>query len=119
MNTANLVAWLTCLILAFFACIIGVRNAGATLKLEKDLQRMQERVDSSDSAAGALRAAQLRRIREGLLRVREGVEALIAGGSEAPEGLVEELKALDEQLLRLDQEIAPLLGEKPREGKRP
>ena len=49
MNSAHVIAWLTCLILAFFACILSVRNAGRTLSTTQEVKNLEQKFNSMKS----------------------------------------------------------------------
>lgn len=41
MKTSQFLAWITCLALAFFACVLAARNAVRTALLEKQFEAVQ------------------------------------------------------------------------------
>lgn len=103
MNTAHLVAWLTCIALAFFACILGVRNAGVVLALERQVEAMDERLQEGSRGPAAAHG-EMDRIRRSLDRIGEELAALQQ--SDAPDispQLRQRLEEL-EQLLRETQD---------------
>lgn len=106
MNTAHLVAWLTCLILAFLACVLGVFNAGRRIALDRDVQRLSASVDAlSDQSPGA-KDGHLERLRDGLARIsaelRETTQDESAGISE---DLRQKLVSLEERLKELQSQL--------------
>ena len=119
MNTAHILAWLTCLALAFFACMLSVRNAGNALRLERDLAGVREQMTQSDSVAVALHADQVKRIQQTLDQIKAEVKAL---KEEAPQGagqgFADKLEAIERRLGEVQAQLKPLLGEeKPRAPK--
>jgi len=107
MNTANLIAWLTCLILAFFACILSVRNAVTTLQVEKRMARTEQRLDAQGEAE------QLARIRGSL----DNIAAELGALQQAPDAPAE-LRAKLAEVAALVRALQQTLPSPPR-GKEP
>ena len=42
MNASNVIAWLLCLVLAFFAAALAIRNLGETVRIQKQLAEIEE-----------------------------------------------------------------------------
>ena len=93
MNTAHMIAWLTCLVLAFLACILGVFNVGRRIALERDVRRLSVTVEAMPklddareelgtigaelhSLAQTLPAEASAELRRSLAELEERVEAL-------------------------------------------
>ena len=110
MNTAHLVAWMTCLALAFFACILGVRNAGAVLRLEGQVETMGRKLEAGSEGSGGVQA-ELERIRRSLDKIAEEVRGL--RDADAPDVSPELRLRLEEleQLLRETQDRLSVLPE--------
>jgi hypothetical protein len=110
-NSAHVLAWLTCLALAFFACILGVRNAGSALKLERDIEQMKQQMAESDNVANALYAEQVRRIHQSLGGIKAEMSSL---KDSKPEGAGEDFEAqvqkLQDRIEEMEKQLAPLLG---------
>lgn len=115
MNTAHVVAWLTCLILAFFACILAVRNAGSVLNMRNDVEQMEKELKEADKVAGGLYEAQVERIRQSVKGLREEASTLRElHGKASVEEMGHELDVLEDRLKALEAELAPLLKEEPK-----
>lgn len=76
MNGGQLIAWLVCLVLAFFACVIAVHNMGQISLLRQQLQDVRAQQKHQESAAG-----ELKKIRGTLEDIEKDMEA-----DHAPEG---------------------------------
>ena len=70
MNAAQLIAWLVCLVLAFFACVVAVHNTGQVNLLRQQLQDMRAQQKRQESAAG-----ELKKIRGTLQEIEKAMEA--------------------------------------------
>jgi chromosome segregation ATPase len=106
LNTANLLAWLTCLILAFFACVLGVRNAYVALGIERRVERMQEQYEAPRGDQERL-ARELRRMRQSLAHIAEELQALRdSEGADAPPELEQRIEELQELIRRVDAALA-------------
>jgi len=110
-NGAHVLAWLTCLALAFFACILSVRNAGSALKLERDIEQMKQQMAESDGVGSALYAEQVRRIQQSLAGIKAELKSL---KDAKPEGAGEQFEAqvqgLQDRIEEMQKQLAPLLG---------
>ena len=109
MNTANLMAWLTCLILAFFACILSVRNAVTTLQVEKRMAQMEQRLDATSGQPLASLAGQIAGIRRSLDNIAAELETL----QQAPDASAE-LQAKLAELHSLVRDLQLQLPPPPR-----
>ena len=112
MNIGNVLAWLMCLALAFFACIIGVRNAGNVLKFERELDHMKMRSDISDYMLRSLFATQVQRMDKSLARVQEELKSLRESGGEEAD-VARKLEELEKEVGKARELIAPMLEEPP------
>ena len=70
MNGGQLIAWLVCLVLAFFACVVAVHNMGQISLLRQQLQDVRARQKRQQSTA-----AELKKIRGTLQDIRKQMEA--------------------------------------------
>ena len=107
MSTGNVVAWLTCLILTFFACVLSVRNAGATLHLEREMARLERKVEGMSERPAEGISAELARIRRSLGNIAAELQEIEQSElPDAPEELKAKLKELDVLLRDLNAALA-------------
>jgi hypothetical protein len=106
MNAPHVLAWLTCLALAFFACLLAVHNMGATARLERDMAHLKQNPPSP-----APNAEELERIRRSLDAIRQELRELKPVVPEEASGRIEELQ-------RRVKDLAERLGE-PQAGDSP
>jgi len=107
MKSAGVLAWLTCLFLAFFACLLAVRNAYTTVQLDRRMTQMQRALDERG------RFEELQRIRLSLANVERELSDL--QGSEpagASAELARKLAELQELLSALQAELDNLAQQK-------
>ncbi|MFP4175792.1 MAG: hypothetical protein ACOCQ9_00700 [Candidatus Brocadiia bacterium] len=102
MKTAHLVAWLTCLALAFFACVLSVRNAGSILAVKEEAERLRE--DNQGEYSG-----ETERILSSLRYIEGEISAL--KGSE----ITEDASSVEDKLDRLEAEIQRIKKDLERE----
>ena len=97
MSTAHLVAWLTCLVMAFFACVLGVFNTGRRIGVERELANVTETV--KELAARPADSVEMKGACDNLAKIREDLRGI--GESLPPEAnqeLRKKLSDLDERL---------------------
>ena len=70
MSASHLIAWLVCLVLAFFASAISLLNRGETIRIEKSMEEMRSACDTA-----AQQAAVLDEVRALLRSVNERMQA--------------------------------------------
>jgi chemotaxis protein histidine kinase CheA len=104
MNTAHILAWLTCLALAFFACILGVRNAGSVIARKQEVARLREQMEKDDGMSESHMAGELGSIQDSLAQIAEELKALreTRAGEAAP-GLAEKMEKLESQIRDLQE----------------
>lgn len=106
-----MIAWLTCLTLAFLACMLGVFNLGRQGILERDLDRVRKQVAAGQGAAPTVPDGELSRMRDTVLRLRREVAELRAAQDQLPEQMQERLDELQGLLDELQKELGPAAGE--------
>ena len=104
MNTAHLVAWLTCLVVAFLACVIGVLNSGRRIVLERDLQHLQASVETLSESSRLTPGKQLERAREELAGISAELHQM-AQPPDIPASLREKLSELERRLRDLQDRL--------------
>jgi cob(I)alamin adenosyltransferase len=106
MNSTNLLAWLICLILAFFACILTVRNAGKTVSLNKEVQKLQEKIDSFETNRHEI---QVQRIHESLKNIQDELNSLKQTAAQNDDAaLNEKIDRLEELITTLEKNLSGL-----------
>ena len=106
MNTAHVVAWLTCLVLAFLACVLGVFNVGGRIALERDVVRLSDRVEVMVEREKGVSGAELDHVRGELGRIGAEMRSLVQEvPSEAPANLHERLGELEKQVKALERRL--------------
>ena len=114
MNTAQVMAWLTCLALAFFACILSVLNMGDAMRLRREVDQVRQEIGASGIQRGRFSDKDLERIRESVVNIREQLQATReASGAYSPEELKGKLSALDENLRVIEEELRKLSRKEP------
>ncbi len=112
MSTGNVVAWLTCLILAFFACVLSVRNLGTALHLEKEMARLERKVEGMSERPKEGISAELARIRRSLDNVAAELQEIEQSElPDAPEDLKARLKELEALLRDLNEALTDASGQ--------
>lgn len=104
-------AWITCLILAFLACIIAVWNAGNNLKLEGEIREVKKKIQAKKASTSALEQAQISRILKNVSRIEEELEDLKGSEEEIPPELREKMGALQDEMKELESSLLLLSGE--------
>ena len=111
MNTGQVVAWLTCLCLAFLACILAVRSTGTALMVKQELADVKERVDMSGAPSKEV-VEQTRRALQVLGDVQTELQAIRkADIPDAPQKLEAKLDAIEKTLAELEKELRAAAGE--------
>jgi hypothetical protein len=106
MNTAQVMAWLTCLALAFFACILSVLNMGDAMRLRREVDQVRQEIGASGIQRGRFSDKDLERIRESVVNIREQLQATReASGGFSPAELKGKLSALDANLRAIEEEL--------------
>ena len=106
MNTAHVLAWLTCLALAFFACILAVRNAGGVLARKQEVAQLRKKVDQKGRISEHQFKDEVQRMQRSLEQIAEELRALRkAEGGSHEAGLKEKLRALETQISDLREKI--------------
>jgi hypothetical protein len=106
MNTAHVVAWLTCLVLAFLACVLGVFNMGGRIALERQVLRLSASVEAMGEPAESTSRAELNHVRGELGRIGAEMHSLAEEvPSETPANLREKLGGLEEQVKALERRL--------------
>ncbi len=102
MNTAQVLAWLVCLALAFFACVLSVLNMGSRFHVERDLETMREELNALREPS-ALSPRELDLVRRTLAGIRADLrETEQLNLPEAEPRLREGLAAVDAKLRELE-----------------
>ncbi len=113
MSGSQVLAWLTCLMLAFLACVLGAYNLGRQRLVERDVDEMKTELAAARAAPGAAPAGDverpsnggLERLRLSVTQIRSEVATLKALEGELPDGVWSELQA---EIERLDTLVAEL-----------
>ena len=106
MNTAHVVAWLTCLVLAFLACVLGVFNVGGRIALEREVVRLSDRVDVLAEDGKTVSGPELDHVRGELVRMGAEMQSLVQEvPSETPPNLRERLGELEKQVKALGRRL--------------
>ena len=112
MNTGQVVAWLTCLCLAFLACILAVRSTGTALMVKQELADVKERVEMSSGAPRKEVVEQTRRALQVLGDVQAELQAIRkADIPDPPPKLQAKLDAIEKTLAELEKELRAAAGE--------
>lgn len=113
MSAGNVMAWLTCLVLAFFACVLSVHNVGTALHLEKEMAELEKKVEGMSQQPPKGVSEELARIRRSLEDI--SVELKEIEGSHMPEA-AEELRAKLGKLSAVLFELREVLQQTPVQG---
>lgn len=103
MNTSQVVAWLMCLLLAFFGALLGTHNLGSVRLMQRELQDMKAQVAAS--ASGRVSEADLQRMRRAVADLRAEVRELRDAQADLPAGTSERLDRLEALVGRLEQAL--------------
>lgn len=95
MNTAHVLAWLTCLALAFFACVLSVRNTGTVIANQREVTWLKKQIEGRKAPS----AKDMQQIRRSLREIAAELQALRESG-DVPEGR-EQLQKLEERVRNL------------------
>lgn len=99
MNASNLIAWLLCLGLAFFASAMSLSNRGEIIVLEKKLQQVQ-----SDRNTSQVQAEVLEEIKNVLTQMQRGAEEG-TGTTEKLDAMIDRIGRLEERIKSLEKQV--------------
>ena len=113
MSAGNVMAWLTCLVLAFFACVLSVHNVGTALHLEKEMAELEKKVEGMSQQPPKGVSEELARIRRSLDDISAELKQI--EDSHLPDA-PEELRAKLGELGALLRDLKESLGRAPQRG---
>lgn len=116
MNSSHLLAWLTCLLLAFVACLLGAFNLGRQRLLERDIDRVEAKMEAKMEAVpgheeAGLQAADVQRIRKALAELRTEIDQIKAAESRMPAEMGPRLQKLETLVKALQEALAEDAGQ--------
>ncbi len=118
MSGSQVLAWLTCLMLAFLACVLGAYNLGRQRLVERDVDGITRELAAAAGAEEVQRGLgvpgsnpRLGRLRRSVAQIKSEVAALKALEGELPDQAWSELQAeverLDKLVASLEDALAP------------
>jgi len=102
-NTAQVLAWLLCLALAFFACVLSVHNMLTNALVTRDIEEVKQKLAALEEPSRPS-AEQLARMRKTVAEIRGEIDEIRQlDPSDRPEELTKKLSDLDRQLGELER----------------
>lgn len=115
MSGSQVLAWLTCLMLAFLACVLGAYNLGRQRLVERDVEQVKQALQvpvgpepagaAQEQLPGPVPPETLQGLRLSIAQIRSEVATLKALEGELPDGVWSGLQA---EIERLDTLVADL-----------
>ena len=108
MNTAQVLAWLLCLALAFFACVLSMHNVLTNASVRRDIDEVKQELAALEEPSRPS-AEQLARMRRTVAEIRGEIDEISQlQPSDRTEELTKKLADLDRHLGALERVLDDL-----------